>query len=383
MGSVESYETTAGKRYRVRYRKPDHSQGSKRGFKTKKAAELHLASVEVAKGTGSYVDPSKSKILTGVWLDMWMAGRGDLAASTRDRMVGIIETHIRPELGLYPIGALDHETVQDWAGRLSKTQGAWSVRKIVNVLSGALQKAVRSGRLKANPARGLDLPEISKTAKRYLTHEQVRDLADAVDTIGRGIFLGERNGFGLLVRVLSYCGLRWSELSGLRACDIDFKRGRLEVQHTIVEVDGYQIEGVPKDYEARSIPVPATILGELQQHVAGRKAKDPVFPSARGAGWLRSRSFRRGWFDAAAIAIGERGLTPHELRHTAASLAISAGANVKAVQKMLGHASAAVTLDVYADLFDSDLDEVSAALDQEILKVSVSKPRPLEGSDAA
>ncbi len=56
--------------------------------------------------------------------------------------------------------------------------------------------------------------------------------------------------------------------------------------------------------------------------------------------------------------------TIHDLRHTAASLAVSAGANVKAVQRMLGHASAAMTLDVYADLFDDDLDEVAAALDR-------------------
>ena len=65
--------------------------------------------------------------------------------------------------------------------------------------------------------------------------------------------------------------------------------------------------------------------------------------------------------------IGQDGLTPHEMRHTAASLAISAGANVKAVQRMLGHASAAVTLGVYSDLFDSDLDTVSAALDEQII----------------
>jgi integrase len=55
-------------------------------------------------------------------------------------------------------------------------------------------------------------------------------------------------------------------------------------------------------------------------------------------------------------------MSPHDLRHTAASLAVSAGANVKAVQRMLGHASAAMTLDVYADLFDDDLDAVAVAL---------------------
>jgi integrase len=58
------------------------------------------------------------------------------------------------------------------------------------------------------------------------------------------------------------------------------------------------------------------------------------------------------------------GLTPHDLRHTAASLAVQAGANVKAVQRMLGHASAAMTLDVYAGLFGDDLDAVAERLDE-------------------
>jgi integrase len=64
-------------------------------------------------------------------------------------------------------------------------------------------------------------------------------------------------------------------------------------------------------------------------------------------------------------------ITPHDLRHTAASLAISAGANVKAVQRMLGHAKASMTLDVYADLFDTDLDAVAAELDAAIKAVAV------------
>lgn len=58
-------------------------------------------------------------------------------------------------------------------------------------------------------------------------------------------------------------------------------------------------------------------------------------------------------------------ITMHDLRHTAASLAVSAGAHVKALQRMLGHASAAMTLDVYAALFDDDLNEVAHALDRQ------------------
>ena len=83
---------------------------------------------------------------------------------------------------------------------------------------------------------------------------------------------------------------------------------------------------------------------------------------------VRSPDSRRGWFVSAvrkaqtADSTFPR-MTLHDLRHTAASLAISAGANVKAIQRMLGHASAAMTLDTYADLFDDDLDSVADALD--------------------
>ncbi|WP_425302631.1 tyrosine-type recombinase/integrase [Nocardia wallacei] len=59
-------------------------------------------------------------------------------------------------------------------------------------------------------------------------------------------------------------------------------------------------------------------------------------------------------------------VTAHDLRHTAASLAVSAGANVKAIQRMMGHQSAAMTLDVYADLFDDDLDTVADRLEQSV-----------------
>ena len=79
---------------------------------------------------------------------------------------------------------------------------------------------------------------------------------------------------------------------------------------------------------------------------------------------LRNGNFRRDVFNPAAVKAGLDGLTPHELRHTAASLALSSGANVKAVQRMLGHASAAMTLDVYAGLFDDDLDGLADRMDE-------------------
>jgi integrase len=132
----------------------------------------------------------------------------------------------------------------------------------------------------------------------------------------------------------------------------------------------------PKDYEHRPIPIPGFLVDALRDQTRGRGGDDPVFYGSRTKIWLRNHTFRNGWFDPAACEIGLDGLTPHELRHTAASLAVSAGANVKAVQRMLGHASASITLDVYADLFDDDLDAVAIALENAAMKSTVAKVLP-------
>ena len=100
-----------------------------------------------------------------------------------------------------------------------------------------------------------------------------------------------------------------------------------------------------------------------------------MFTAPEG-GVLRNTNFRLRFFDPAAEKVGLVGLTPHELRHTAASLAIAAGANVKAVQLMLGHASAAMTLDLYAGLFADDLDAVADRLDRAVVKLNADQCGP-------
>jgi integrase len=122
--------------------------------------------------------------------------------------------------------------------------------------------------------------------------------------------------------------------------------------------------GTPKNHQHRSVPVPGFLADMLAEVMHDAYPDDLVFTTWRGKP-LRNLNFRRDVFDKAAEDAGLSGLTPHVLRHTAASLAVSAGANVNAVQRMLGHASAAMTLDVYSGLFDDDLDGVAARLDEE------------------
>ena len=85
--------------------------------------------------------------------------------------------------------------------------------------------------------------------------------------------------------------------------------------------------------------------------------------TAPNGGVLRARNFRRNTFDPAVRLVGPAGFHPHELRHTAASLAIASGADVKVVQQMLGHKTATLTLDLYGHLFPDRLDDLADRID--------------------
>jgi integrase len=224
-----------------------------------------------------------------------------------------------------------------------------TVRKIVFVLSGIMKTAVKTRRVASNPCSDIELPTAKVKRRRYLTAREVEALAKAA---------GEQ---GTAVYVLAYCGLRWGEMAALRVRAVDLLRGRLVIDEAVTEVDGALVWGAPKDHQRRTVPVPAFLRSLLEQTIEGKSAHDLVFVTSRGA-VMRVRGARRAWFDEAAAIIG--GLTPHQLRYTAASLAVSAGASVLGVQRLLGHEKASMTLDVYADLFDHDWDDVATRLDE-------------------
>jgi integrase len=166
----------------------------------------------------------------------------------------------------------------------------------------------------------------------------------------------------------------WGELVALTACRIDLSRRRIEVVEAITEVHGRVVVGTTKTHQRRSVPIPRFLADELADHLAGKAPGDLVF-TAPEAGRCATRTSGRGSSIRLRRKVGLLGLTPHELRHTAASLAIAAGANVKAVQLMLGHASAAMTLDIYAGLFADDLDAVADRLDRAFVKLIADQMR--------
>jgi integrase len=157
-----------------------------------------------------------------------------------------------------------------------------------------------------------------------------------------------------LIHFLSYTGLRWGEASALRVCDLDLMRRRAHVEQAMAEVNGKAVLGTPKDHERREVPMPPFLVEMLVTLVAGRAPDALVFPAQDGVSFLRSGNFRNRVFDAAAVRAGVGDVTPHGLRHTAASLAVQAGASVVMVQRMLGHSSPTVTFSCHEPCHDVD-----------------------------
>jgi integrase len=353
-GTIEAYETAKGKRYRVRYRKPDGAQTDKRGFKTKREAELFLASTTVSKASGEYLDPTQSRRTVATFADQWKRGRlAALKPSSQNTMETSWRIHVEPRWGSRRVASVRSSEVEDWISELVREgKSAQTIRRAVIVLSTILSIAERDRIIIKNPARGVQLPAKTKKPHRYLTHEQVALLVSSSEEPE-------------ITLALAYTGLRWGEMAALKVQHLDLLRRRISVEDNSVVVRGEYVTGTPKSGHRREVPIAPFLVTHLARLCEGKSRASYVF----GGGDFQARypHAASGWFVRAVRVAQEKDpsfptLTPHALRHTAASLAIAAGANVKAVQRMLGHASAAMTLDVYADLFDDDLDSVAVAM---------------------
>jgi len=325
--------------------------------------------------------------------------------------------------------------VKEWVSRLARTRGPATVRRAHNVLSMVLADAVRDGRLVKNPAEGVPLPRKLRKQRTYLTHGQVHTLAACADDFGAvvlvlaytGLRWGElaalkvgrvdtaKRRIDVVENVVDIGGhLTWGTpkthesrsvpfppflvplfeepTSGKGPDGLVFVGARGGVLRHNVErrrhfdpaaaIAGSAVSrlqaslGMP-DRDVDGIFGPRTERALREWQVAHGLA--PTGRTDRAV-WVSLEADNRGnaveRYVSVEISLGARDfprLTPHDLRPTAASLAVSAGANVKAIQRMLGHASAAMTLDTYADLFDDDLDAVAIALGEAASQQGVGK----------
>lgn len=367
MATINRYENASGEQlYEVRYRMPDHRSTRKRGFTTKRAAEAFANTVEVKKLTGEFIPETAGRITVAELAPDWLTRKEQATAASNYRMIeSAWRVHVAPKWGRRQVSSVTIVDVEAWIAQMVRDgRGVTTVLRAHGVLSGILQDAVKSRRLAVNPARGIDgLPRKSARRHIYLSADDVHRLA------------AESREHRPLVFLLAFCGLRWGEAIALRVRDIEFLKRRLVISENAVQLGVDHAVGQTKGRTIRSVPVPSFVLDELSPLCADKAPIDLVFPGPDGKYLPRPKS-TRGWFEGAVTRAKVQKITPHDLRHTAASLAVSAGVNVLALQRMLGHKSAKVTLDTYADLFDTDLDAVAVNLHAAYSVSSEAKPCP-------
>lgn len=356
---VKSQQFGKGKRWRARYVDPNGVERA-RSFETKNAAQKFLdGDVTTKVVTGTWVDPDRSGVLFRVVAEKWFATKKLRKPKTVAGYRSLLDNLVLKRWGSIPLRDIEFEDIQEWVTLLCESGGvrfegrglsASRAVQAYQVLGQVLRFAVKSKRLATNPAEEVELPSVISGERRYLTHLEVMKVAMAA---GR---------FRPLVLTLAYTGIRFGEAVALRAYAVDLDTRRITVSRSATGVTGKGVvETGTKNHTTRAVPVPRTLVSELRSLVEERDPDALVFGSHKG-GYLTSTEFR--WvFNQAVKDAGLKGVVPHGLRHTAASLAIRAGANIKVVQRMLGHKTATLTLDLYGHLYPDDLDAVADGMD--------------------
>jgi integrase len=337
------------------------------GFRTRRDAEEALTQSLDRVRTGTWADPGR--VTVAEYLEQWLDGirptlRPKTAASYDDVLRGLVIPRVGSsrlvDLNAPRIRVLHTELLE--SGRRNGTGGLSprSVQYAHRILSHALKDAVDHGLLVRNPASLVKPPRVPKPAMRVWSAEDARK------------FLGALSGDRLyaLWVLLVTTGVRRGEALGLRWEDIDPKNGRLAVRRTVVAV-GYDVHvSEPKTMNGRrSVSLDPTTLDALKGH--GQRQKEERLRSGlawRAAGLVFTTEDgapihpdRISKLFAQLVARFELPrIRLHDLRHTAATLALTAGVHPKVVQERLGHANITITIDTYSHVLQGLQDDAAA-----------------------
>lgn len=339
-----------GKRWLARW--DENGRRVSLAFDNKDLAKDFLSRTATEQADGIYVEKAKKDVTVAEVWPIWWAGKAGKSKSTREGYLAAWK-HIEPRWGGVECQKVTRPAIAAWlptlTGKLLDENGKRkplsesSMRKVAIVLNGVMSTAVEERVVMSNPVKMKDAPKQLASERRYLSVAELDRLLVALPS----------ESARLTVDVLVRTGVRPGEAFGFQVGDLDAARGRLRVSR---DVDAQGVADQTKSRRHRDVPVGGDLLLDLENAAEGRGRGEWLL-----GGWTRDR-WRPVWAKAIAEA-GLEGLDTYELRHTAASLAIHSGANVKTVQRMLGHASAAMTLDIYGHLWDDELDALPVAMD--------------------
>lgn len=294
---------------------------------------------------GSWIDPARGRMTSGALAKEWQASRGHLAVRSQETTRFLLDKAVIPEIGAYPISGITAADVERVMSALTARGLATATRR--RAVNDAAGVRLRDPRPTAVGERGTDggAPARRDQARAALGGpEQLGRLVMAVPPLCQPVVLS-----------LGTTGYRFSEMAALRVDDVVQTPHGLGVRVHRAATQSTRTSGAvfgpTKTHLTRTVPVPAALDESVRTRVAFTAPGGYLFLSPTGGVWTNTNfRARSGWMDATRRA-GVEGTTIHDLRHTAASLLIAAGADVKAVQVILGHSTATMTMYLYGHLF--------------------------------
>jgi integrase len=309
--------------------------------------------------SGEFVSPAAGRITVGELAEEYRDSRqGQVSVRAWESDESALRVHIVPAFGKLPISSVSSVQIERFLTDLAVSRSVRTAARVRTTLRGLFRYAVRTRRLPRSPAEEVPLPRPdSRTGKVVEVHPFPLELLLGVVETQRGI--GGR--YADVTLVLALTGVRFGELRGLRVRDlVDVPYPGLVVKRSIPQSGrtGAVIErATTKSGRSRLVPLSDRVRPVVESWAEGREPDDLLFPAPEG-GYLHAQNWRRAvrW---SSTGLGRR---PHDLRHTAASLWIAAGVDIKTVSAWLGHSTAKLTLDTYGHLMGTDADR--AALDR-------------------
>lgn len=348
--SVQRY-TTAGGQVRYRARVKHHGREvATRVFDRKRDAETWEEDQKRRLRVGEWFDPRRGRIALAVVAEDWIASRVTVKRNTRTADLVAWTQHIEPKFGKVPVASITTADVSTWVGRLvSAGCQPSTASRYLATFRGLMAFAVQDGRISINPVAAVKAPTAGRVRREglFLTVAEVDHLVDAC-----------RGPYAELVRVLALAGLRWGELAGLRVGDRVRVPGEgLRLQRAVMASSsrGDLFVDTLKNKRARTVPLVPSLLPVVERWAEGKSAEDWLFHAPRGGPLSESNWKRSVDWSGATHRLGKPRLRVHDLRHSCASIWLGAGADPKVVQRILGHASAAMTTDLYGHLIDQNL----------------------------
>ena len=322
----------------------------------------------------------------GDWMEHWYETHSRPAARPGTRRIyeGYLRLYIRPGLGHIPLNRLTAKDMQQFfvwlktEGRADQSDGETGLadsqlRNIHSLCWRALEKAVSGNLIPQNPASGCKLPPARKGEMNLLSRESMQKLL---------IQAKEEKYYELFLLEFA-TGLRLGELTALQWEDLNLTTGELRISKQAVVIGSEVVVTEPKTKAAvRTLLLPPKVL-EVFREYRKRNVSRWLFPSPKKEDSPLLPSVVRQRLHRLLDHAGCERMRFHDLRHTFATLALESGKDVKTLSAMLGHVSAATTLDIYTHITDDMRLTAAANIDRSIGKAVPQEDASEPGQETA